>query len=226
MKNAICVSLILISGWASASSVEPKIIPVKNGVGIVELGYTVTEALRTFDREFKLLEVPQFIPSVKDMFIDAPNETPMASVADFNGDGVADVVVMGQAHKELLVLAVLSNANGYSVKTVSRQAWSDPETTYYPPMVQDDAESNESEGEILRQKGLFQYLAIVPPGDDLASGMLKADFKRAIPAFSIETYFSGTNPVFFVKTKTETVCEVKGTQIVNKKKTLRVKCGA
>lgn len=225
MKNTICLSLILLSGWASASSVvEPKIIPVKNDVGIVELGYSVNEAIRNSNKDFRLLEVPQFIPSVKDMFIESANETPMASVADFNGDGVNDVVVMGQANKELLVLAVLSNANGYIVKTVSRQVWSNPETTYYPPMVYDSAESNESEGEILRQKGLFQYLAIVPPGDDIASGMLKADYKIAVAAFSLETYFSGTNPVFFVKPKTDTLCEVTGTQIVNKKRTLKTTC--
>lgn len=224
MKRTFLTSLILISGWAAAAPAEPKIVPVKDNVGIVELGFAVNEALHSFDPEFKLLELSQFIPAMKDMFIDAPNETPMAVVADFNGDSAQDVVVMGHSHKELLVLAVVSGKDGYSVKTVSRSEYTDPENTYYPPMVQDDAVSDESEGDILRQKGLFQYLVIVPPGDDLASGMLKKEFKSKIAAFSVETYFSGSNPVYFMKA--DQICEVLGTKIVNKQKTLRTKCGS
>lgn len=214
MKNTICLTLILLSGWASASNiVEPKIIPVNDNVGTVELGYTVTEALRSFDNDFKLLEVSQFIPSVQDMFKDAENETPMAVVADFNNDRKKDVVVMGHAHKELLVLAVLSNDNGYSVKTVSRQVLSDPKSTYYPPG---------SEGEVILQKGLFQYLSI-GPGDEQTSKLMKAEYKSEI-AFLIETAFSSTTSVYFVKSEPETVCEITGTKIVNKKKTLKTTC--
>ncbi|MBX3022345.1 MAG: hypothetical protein KF799_11785 [Bdellovibrionales bacterium] len=197
MKNSVYVALILFSALANAEA--PRIDNVTgNSVGTPVLGQAVTNALTAYNPEFKLFESTDYIPSTQRMYKGSRNETQMAIVGDFNGDGINDVVVMGHANNETLILGVISKKNGqYEVKEIERQEFEDPKTALNPPMSDSDTESDESEGDIQREKGLSKILTRLPKGMTIAAG--NKDIVLSTDTVQVEIAYTSVAAIYMYK---------------------------
>lgn len=195
MKTLVYITVFIASLAAKAEDLA-RIALATNKIGTLTLSASAQSALKAFDPEFSVLENDKFVGSVQEMFLESSSETPAAVVGDFNGDRIKDVVLMGRSRKEQLVLALLSGKSGIKVHVLERRPFVEYEDSLFPPMVHDDTEYDEDENSILREKGFFRYLTLVPKGEDLGLGK-PVRFKT--DAVQVETMLSSSNLYYFAK---------------------------
>jgi len=141
----------------------PRITPVAGQVGVPTLTAPVEAALAKANPDFKMFTADDYLPSVKMLFLNLRDETPMAIVGDFNGDGQKDIVVMGHARNERLVYAVISVKNGYVAQLVDREALDD--RPLYPAMAELGEEFDADQEAAFRESGQDTYLSLQPAND-------------------------------------------------------------
>lgn len=100
----LAISFINQNSYANAAKIEQ---PRIKSNGTIELGSQITEGLKTIDSDFALLQKKHFSKTS----LEYGDHHPMAVVADFNGDGYKDIVVLGQSKskKTVYIYGFVSN---------------------------------------------------------------------------------------------------------------------
>lgn len=202
MKSILLVFSLLFVPLVSQALTQPSIQKRPRKVGAVQLGPDVEAALKAFDPNFRIFKDTEFILAVQDIFAEEAEdgETPMAVVADFNGDRIRDVAVIGTNGKDQLTLGILSGPEGYSIQVIQREPYLAPDKSFHPPMIDSDYVSDEAEGERWRQQGLITYLAVVKsiaktPPEKRSDGVKR--FRN--DALMIDTFLAASTRLIYVK---------------------------
>ena len=121
MKYILCLLFILPS--LAFAQIEPDVINETQEQS-VKLGADAEKAIKKFDKNFIILKPRHFLAPVIGIFEGFPRELPQAVAADFNGDRVRDIVVMGltEEKKTIVVKAILiqSSQKGYFVTPIDQ----------------------------------------------------------------------------------------------------------
>ncbi|MDH5526680.1 MAG: hypothetical protein OEY97_05155 [Nitrospirota bacterium] len=127
----------------AAKKPDPVAQVVKKGGGwVLELTPPMQDALQRTHPYFKAWEMGDFFaPSVAHYKI-TRRQVPWGVVADFNGDGISDAMLMGRDATYRMRVAILSGPDGFQVQTLSRSRFQ----------------------EIEGRKGLETYVMYHPPG--------------------------------------------------------------
>lgn len=117
----ILMFLILFSPLlAIAQLTEPQVINTTSSQS-VKLGPDVEKALKQFESQAQPLENHHFMSAIPGLFVGYDNELPQAVVADFNSDGLNDILLMvlGEEKKSVYIKALLfvssKKKNSYEV---------------------------------------------------------------------------------------------------------------
>lgn len=166
--------LVIFASSTAFSSIqfEPKTINTKSEKKVL-LGKDIIRVLKKKNSSFKPLEISKFSKGVQNLFKKSRKELPMSVTADFNGDKVQDLAVLGKAGNTYKLLAFTSSKNSYKVHTIS--SWSAKafrETFTY-------------KGKIIRYLSLITKKQIKAP----------ANFNK--DAFQLETYQGYTELFYF-----------------------------
>lgn len=152
MKQTLClmVSVLLLNSWAWAKN-NLEAPRVDNKTKTVTLGKDVSQALKQWNKNFKLNELEDFMEPVTYLFEVSNQELPMAVQGDFNGDDISDVALMGHANGRQYFIMVVSNEakNKYEVHEIRRSALMDPKKS-----------THKIDGD--DYKGLNTYLSLLP----------------------------------------------------------------
>ena len=139
MNKILALSLIFIAQGVHAALVEPE-MDVAHGT--VRLGPDVQAALHAWKRGFKLYQPKDYIEPVRHSLADHSQSLPMAVIGNFNGDGIADIVLMGHAAGRQIIVLLNSNlaqekyevlevANEPAVANPRKEKYTGPSGVYY-----------------------------------------------------------------------------------------------
>lgn len=175
--------LLTWAGSLALAMVEPRIVK-DEGNFHVDIGKQVQEAVKKFDPYFQSWEEMDFIPSVRHVYKPGPNQTMSAIVADFNGDKKNDVALSGRNRTNNLLLAVVSDGDGFKVIEVDRAPLIDPRRDWI-------------EGPKGKQPGLWTYLTHVKSGW-VSSKVEGRSIQMKTDGFA-EQYFEKGSVVYYLK---------------------------
>lgn len=85
-------------------------------------------ALDTYDPNFKIWKMSQFLPSYLRGYKITSHQAPFAVIGDFNGDGILDVALFGYSAKTSYVVVFLSTGDQFKVIQLEQWSSSDPLT--------------------------------------------------------------------------------------------------
>ena len=74
----------------------------------VEIPEVMWAALQTFNPDFRIWDIEDFVPSILSRYELKKNRCPQAIFGEFNGDLTGDVVLWGHDKKNTLLIAILS----------------------------------------------------------------------------------------------------------------------
>ena len=185
IKTGFIMLLISISPPALAEIVEPKIDLAEE---TVELGPSVTAALRAWKLDFRLYKPEDYMAPARATLEHTNRGLPMALMGNFNGDGIADIVLMGHtADREIVVLVNSNKEKGkYEVFEVTNS-----------PAVPNPRNLENNVGGAI-YFGLDTYLSLVPanlfPAGPLVyankGAEMASQIDRARDGFQIEVFLS------------------------------------
>ena len=103
MAFSIWVVVLSLAGASQAQITEGKLTLIP------QMAHAIEEVVP----EFKPYQLADYLPPILDQYDLNEHQAPFAVWADFNGDGVDDLIVHGKTGRETLELAVLSTGQGY-----------------------------------------------------------------------------------------------------------------
>lgn len=100
----------------------------------VTLSSAMATALKTYDLEFKIWEVQDFEPSLREMYTYGGYsskyiinyQAPSAVIGDFNGDKIPDAALLGHNRTHDKRIMILSKNTGYSIIELLNYPLTDP----------------------------------------------------------------------------------------------------
>ncbi|MGH1469451.1 MAG: hypothetical protein ACRBBP_11375 [Bdellovibrionales bacterium] len=101
---------------------EPRTINTKS-TKIVKPGKGIEKAIKSTHPSFQALKVSEFSNDVQKLFKKSKRALPMSITADFNGDGLQDLAILGKTKKGYKLLAFTSSKNLYTAHEIS--SWPD-----------------------------------------------------------------------------------------------------
>ncbi|WP_413578303.1 hypothetical protein ACLVWU_07150 [Bdellovibrio sp. HCB290] len=129
MKSVLAIILLYgFSSWAGpvAVSTDSTVgVVVKGGIATVSVPADARKALIQWRPEFLVFDLKDYGESVKSLVKEVNAEgTPMAFVADFNSDGVKDIVLLGSDLYQQYAVALVNVAGTW--KVIEIQSWKIP----------------------------------------------------------------------------------------------------
>ena len=172
-----------LAGASISPVAEPKIVKDEGNFHL-DIGKPVQEALKKFDPYFEAWNETDFIPAVRQSYKATANQTLAGIVGDFNNDKIKDVALIGRNRTNNLLLAAVSEGEGYKVVEIDRSPLIDPRKEWI-------------EGPKGKEPGLWVFLRHQKPGYvsshyENGSLQLKAD------AFT-EDYFEKAAVLYYFK---------------------------
>ncbi len=165
---------ILITCFTVCASAqfEPTIVNTKSNKKIL-LGKKIQKVLIKEKLSFKPIEILKFSKEVQGLFKKSKKELPMSITADFNGDNIVDLAVLGKTKKNYKLLAFTSLNNSYKMHEIA--SWS-------PKVFK----------KIFSTKGKFiRYLSLITKKQIKSPSNFKKD------AFQLETYQGYTELLYW-----------------------------
>jgi hypothetical protein len=125
MKILIVGMLLTCFVSQAELNIAPQIFG-SGGTFKLELGPVLLETLKAYNPTFKVWSDEDYSKDVKKHYKATKNQTLSAVVGDFNDDKMQDVILLGRTDANNVMVAVLSNKNGYEVFELGKTDLSDP----------------------------------------------------------------------------------------------------
>lgn len=135
------------------------------------------KAIEKWNPKFKTYQLNDYPKLVRDLFTQRRTELPMAVRADFNGDGLVDLALMGHDQKNTYVLFVAKFPKGEKVVQVIKLDNMDP------------TKLKATNGEVT-EPGLPLYIGLAE-GEEIG----RSDVKKSADSLFVET-FGGKNDLY------------------------------
>lgn len=134
LKVVLTAFLSVLAVSAEASKIVDANSPrlkTRKGKTEVYIPPKALAALKKWNPEFQVLKSSDFIQPVRRMFT-SPDEVPEAALGDFNGDGFADLALIGKVGSKPYAVLVVTSGTDWQVKLLETWDLQLPEATKKP----------------------------------------------------------------------------------------------